>query len=109
MNIFQQRESIGSMFQKWTTSGGRAMSFYAGTRLEMTRIESLKIVYGGGASEELPVREVFKAGTRSRPIDLAGRGGAFIERIERMQEERKAIADDIADIYREELGLSVKP
>jgi hypothetical protein len=48
------------------------------------RIETLKIVYGGGASEELPVREVFKSGTRSRPIDLAGRGGAFIERIEIM-------------------------
>jgi uncharacterized protein (UPF0335 family) len=29
---------------------------------------------------------------------------AFIERIERMQEERKAIGDDIADIYREAKG-----
>ncbi|MCC7253941.1 hypothetical protein [Hyphomicrobium sp.] len=46
------------------------------------RIEDLKIVYGGGESEELRVREVFKAGTRSRPIDLGGRGGSFIQRIE---------------------------
>lgn len=29
---------------------------------------------------------------------------AFVERIERMHEEKKAIADDIADIYREAKG-----
>ena len=46
------------------------------------RIEELKIVYGGNESEVLKVGEVFKAGTRSRPIDLAGRGGSFIQRIE---------------------------
>lgn len=40
--INQQRESVGSMFQKWTTSGGRAMSFYAGTRMDMTKIETIK-------------------------------------------------------------------
>jgi hypothetical protein len=58
-------ESIG-----FTVAGGDA------------RIEDLKIVYTGGSSEELRVREVFKAGTRSRPIDLKGRDGAFIQRIE---------------------------
>lgn len=46
------------------------------------RIEEIKIVYGGGESEVLRVREVFKAGTRSQPIDLAGRGGSLIQRIE---------------------------
>lgn len=46
------------------------------------RVEDLKIIYAGGDSEDLRVREVFKAGTRSRPIDLGGRGGAFIQRIE---------------------------
>jgi hypothetical protein len=45
------------------------------------RIEDLRIVYAGGAADELRVREVVKAGTRSRPIDLPGRG-QFIERIE---------------------------
>ena len=29
---------------------------------------------------------------------------AFVERIERMQEERKAISDDIGDIYKEAKG-----
>lgn len=58
-------QSIG-----FTVSGGDA------------RIEELKIVYGGNESEVLKVREVFKAGTRSRPIEMAGRGGSFIQRIE---------------------------
>lgn len=41
--INQTREAIGVMFGKRSiTSGGRAMPFYAGTRLEMVRTESLK-------------------------------------------------------------------
>jgi recombination protein RecA len=41
--INQTREAIGVMFGKKTvTSGGRAMAFYAGTRLEMVRTESVK-------------------------------------------------------------------
>lgn len=40
--INQQRESVGSMFaKKMVTSGGRAMGFYASTRLEMVRIETI--------------------------------------------------------------------
>lgn len=45
------------------------------------RIETLRIVYGDGTADELRVRELVKAGTRSRPIDLPGRG-QVIERIE---------------------------
>lgn len=40
--INQTREAVGSMFKKNVTSGGRAMSFYAGTRLEMVRTEMIK-------------------------------------------------------------------
>lgn len=41
--INQTRENIGVTFgKKSTTSGGRAMSFYAGLRLELTRVETLK-------------------------------------------------------------------
>lgn len=41
--INQQRDAIGQMFgPKSVTSGGRAMSFYAGTRLELVRTENLK-------------------------------------------------------------------
>lgn len=32
----------------------------------------LKIVYGNGASEDIPVRQIFRAGTSSRVIDLKG-------------------------------------
>jgi hypothetical protein len=45
------------------------------------RIEDLRIIYVGGEVDELRVRDFFKAGTRSRPIDLPGRG-QFIQRIE---------------------------
>lgn len=41
--INQTRDSLGSVFQKRAvTSGGRAMGFYAGTRLELVRVENLK-------------------------------------------------------------------
>lgn len=40
--INQTRDAVGSMFKKHVTSGGRAMSFYAGTRLEMVRTEMIK-------------------------------------------------------------------
>lgn len=45
------------------------------------RIEEIAIVYAGGEIDRLPVREFFRDGTRSRPIDLPGRA-QFIERIE---------------------------
>jgi hypothetical protein len=45
------------------------------------RIEEIKIIYVGGESDTLAVRESFRVGTRSRPIDLPGRA-AFIQRIE---------------------------
>lgn len=41
--INQMRDNIGTVFGKRSvTSGGRAMSFYAGTRLEMVRTEQIK-------------------------------------------------------------------
>lgn len=41
--INQTRDSIGSVFQKRAiTSGGRAMGFYAGIRIEMVRVENIK-------------------------------------------------------------------
>jgi recombination protein RecA len=42
--INQQRENIGGgvFGKKFTTSGGRAMGFYAGTRVEMVMTESIK-------------------------------------------------------------------
>jgi len=41
--INQTREAVGTMFgPRTTTSGGRSMGFYAGTRLELVRTESIK-------------------------------------------------------------------
>jgi hypothetical protein len=36
------------------------------------QIESLKVVYGNGEPEELPVRSEIRAGGETRPIDLNG-------------------------------------
>jgi hypothetical protein len=45
------------------------------------QIEELKILYGSGEADQVRVREVIKAGSRSRPLDIPGRG-QFIQRIE---------------------------
>lgn len=49
--INQTREAVGTMFgNRMITSGGKAMGFYAGLRLEFTRIETIK---GAGKSIDL--------------------------------------------------------
>lgn len=60
---------------------GRFSSVGFTVRGNDVRIEDLTIVYAGGRTDQLRVREVLKDGSRSRPIDLPGRGSA-IERIE---------------------------
>ena len=45
------------------------------------QIEELKVIYSNGEADQIRVRDVLKAGMRSRPIDLPGRG-QFIQRIE---------------------------
>lgn len=44
-------------------------------------ILDLKVVYGNGETEDVRVRETFRAGSRSRPLDLGGRD-RFIRQIE---------------------------
>lgn len=76
---------IGTRLERDVIEVGRREGRFQSVGFTVTggeaRIEDLKIVYGNGQSEELRVREVFKPGTRSRPIDL-GRGGELIQRIE---------------------------
>lgn len=54
---------------------------FRGIRFEVRRsdveILDLRIVYGNGTTEDLRVREVFKAGSSSRIIDLPGRKRAI--------------------------------
>jgi hypothetical protein len=63
---------------------GNTEGRYQAIGLEVTgsdvEIVDLRIVYGNGTSEELRVRQVFKAGSGSRRIALAG-GDRFIRRI----------------------------
>lgn len=71
--INQTRDSLGSVFQKRSvTSGGRAMGFYAGTRLEMVRVENIK----------RKVRQVDPANGAEKVVELV-RGHRVLVRIDK--------------------------
>jgi hypothetical protein len=76
---------IGTRVERDVIDVGRREGRFSAIGFTVTggdaRIEELKILYGGGESDVLRVGEVFKAGTRSRPIDLPGRA-TVIQRIE---------------------------
>jgi hypothetical protein len=76
---------IGTRVERDTIDVGRREGRFSSIGFTVAggdaRVEELKIYYGGGESDVLRVGEVFKAGSRSRPIDLPGRG-SFIQRIE---------------------------
>lgn len=58
--INQLRENIGGgvFGKKWVTSGGKAMGFYAGTRVEMVKTESIKAKKRGiNASSGVEVKD----------------------------------------------------
>ena len=44
-------------------------------------IINLRVIYGNGAPDDIPVRSEIRAGGESRPLDLAG-GDRFIDRVE---------------------------
>lgn len=60
---------------------GRFQTLMFEVRQNDVEIVDLKVIYGGGDAEDIQVRNFFKAGSRSRPIDLKGRG-RFIRQIE---------------------------
>jgi hypothetical protein len=76
---------IGTRVERDVIDVGRREGRFSSIGFTVTgsdvRIEDLRIVYGSGESEQLQIREFYKDGTRSRPIDLQGRGN-FIQRIE---------------------------
>lgn len=76
---------IGTRLERDVIEVGRREGRFGAIGFTVTggdvRIEDLRVIYGGGEVDELRVREVIRAGTRSRPIDLPGRG-QFIQRIE---------------------------
>jgi hypothetical protein len=73
---------------------GRFTSIGFTVRGSDVRIEDLRIFYAGGPPDQLQVREVLKDGTRSRPIDLPGRGGQAIDRIEVTYRSQGAVKID---------------
>jgi len=58
------------------------------------------------ADNELPLTDPKGAKSRNRPGGMnVGRLKSFIERVEKLGEERKAISDDIRDVYSEAKGV----
>ncbi len=76
---------IGTRIERDSIDVGRREGRFGSIGFTVTggdaRVEELRIYYGGGESDVLRVGEVFKAGSRSRPIDLPGRA-TVIQRIE---------------------------
>lgn len=71
--INQQRENVGQMFgNKLRTSGGRAMAFYAGTRLELSKIEDIKVT-----------RNILDPKTQERKEALVTKGHRVLVRVEK--------------------------
>ncbi len=66
-----------------------------------------KIKATAAALEANPSRAGASDGAPVGPSFARDELKAFVERVERMQEEKKAIGDDIADIYREAKGRGV--
>lgn len=79
------KAEIGTRLERDVIEVGRREGRFSSIGFTVTDgdvwIEDLRIVYAGGEAEELRVHDFLKAGTRSRPIDLSGRGN-FIQRIE---------------------------
>nr|WP_245465551.1 DUF2312 domain-containing protein [Mesorhizobium sp. M6A.T.Ce.TU.016.01.1.1] len=66
---------------------------------------ALKVVKGG--KDEDPTKEMFDAdetGESAAQTVAAGQLRAFVERIERLEEEKKNIADDIKEVFAEAKG-----
>ena len=55
----------------------------------------------------------FPSGTEGEAVDVGGVAGkrlkSFIDRIERLEEEKAALADDIKDVYAEAKGTGFEP
>lgn len=59
---------------------------------------------GKPAAKETPMFDEGETGTAAAQTVAAGQLRAFIERVERLEEEKKTVADDIKEVYAEAKG-----
>ena len=91
--INQMRENIGVMFgKKYTPTGGKAMSFYAGTRLELSRVEQIK----------RKRRRVDSKG-EERVVDVV-RGHRVLVKVEKDKTGGAMVGDETTFVYDYDLG-----
>ena len=109
--INQLREKVGVMFgNPETTTGGRALKFYASVRMDVRRIETLKqsgemVMFGKGISKEGDVLDLAVG------IDLVKKSGAWYayegEKIGQGRENAKAYLTSHPEVM-EELDRKVR-
>jgi len=62
------------------------------------------------AKSNLKIKEDIEADDDAAPANVSGaRLKSFLERIERLEEEKKALAEDIRDVYSEAKGTGFEP
>jgi hypothetical protein len=79
-------QKVGFMVDRDVIRVGRREGGFKAIRLEVSGnavfMNDLKVVYGNGNPDDIPVRSEIRDGGQTRAIDLKGRGERFIDRIE---------------------------
>jgi len=89
---------MSTQFDPMSVAGGKAAASADDTKIEIS---------GGGISVTTTLGAVKKA---SRQNGIAGDHlRAFVERIERLEEEKRSVADDIKSVYGESKAMGFSP
>jgi hypothetical protein len=79
-------QKVGFLVDRDVIRVGRRDGKFSAIRLEVSGntvyMNDLKVVYGNGAPDDIPVRSEIREGGQTRALDLKGRGERAIDRIE---------------------------
>jgi hypothetical protein len=79
-------QKVGFLVDRDVIRVGRHEGKFKAIRLDVSGndvfINDLKVVYGNGAPDDIPVRSEIRQGRQSGPLDLRGHGERAIDRIE---------------------------
>ena len=79
-------QKVGFLVDRDVIRVGRRDGKFSAIRLEVSGntvfMNDLKVVYGNGAPDDIPVRSEIRDGGQTRALDLKGRGERVIDRIE---------------------------
>ncbi len=79
-------QKVGFLIDHDVVRVGRRDGKFKAIRLQVSGnavfMNDLKVVYGNGAPDDIPIRSEIRDGGQTRAIDLKGRGERFINRVE---------------------------